>query len=52
MTQYEDENIRLEHYTPSHGMTFVQIKNLDAIEKFKSNVDWEKVFETRNQPFV
>lgn len=48
MTQYEDENIRLEHYTPSHGMTFVQIKNLDAIEKFKSNVDWEKVFETRN----
>ena len=48
MDQYEDENIRLEHYTPSYGMTFVQIKSLDAIEKFKSNVDWKEVFEIRN----
>jgi len=48
MNQYEDENIRLEHYTPSYGMTFVQVKTLDAIEKFKSNIDWKEVFEIRN----
>lgn len=48
MDQYEDENIRLEHYTPSYGMTFVQVKSLDAIEKFKSNINWQEVFEIRN----
>lgn len=48
MTQYEDENIRLEHHTPSYGMTFVQVKTLDAVEKFKSNIDWKEVFEIRN----
>ena len=48
MNQYEDENIRLEHYTPSYGMTFVQVKTLDAIEKFKSNIDWKEVFDIRN----
>lgn len=48
MTQYEDENILLDHYTPSYGMTFVQVKKLDAIKKFKSNIDWKKVFEIRN----
>ena len=26
----------------SYGMTFVKIKNLDALEKFKSNIDWKK----------
>ena len=29
-------------------MTFVQIKNLDAIEEYKKNDDWSDVFETRN----
>ena len=48
MDRYEDENIRLEHYTPSYGMTFVQVKTLDAIEKFKSNINWKEVFEIRN----
>lgn len=48
MTQYEDENIRLEHHTPSYGMTFVKVKTLDAIKKFKSNIDWNQVFEIRN----
>lgn len=48
MDMYEDDNIILNHYTPSFGMTFVQVKTLDAIKKFKSNIDWEKVFETRN----
>jgi hypothetical protein len=48
MIQYEDENIQLEHYISSYGMTFVQVKTLDAIEKFKNNVDWNEVFEIRN----
>ena len=48
MSQYEDENVCLEHYTPSYGMTFVKIKTLNAIEKFKSNIDWNQVFEIRN----
>ena len=47
-TEYEDDNIKIEHYKPSHGMTFVQIKNLDAIKEYKKNIDWEHVFETRN----
>ena len=38
----------VDHYQPSYGMTFVQVKNLDAIEQFKKNVDWNEVFETRN----
>ena len=48
LEDYEDDNIKVEHYQPSYGMTFVQIKNLDAIEQFKKNVDWSEVFETRN----
>jgi SAM-dependent methyltransferase len=48
MNQYEDDNIVLEHYKPSFGMTFVKVKSLEAIEKFKSNIDWNKVFEIRN----
>lgn len=48
LTNYEDDNIHLEHYIPSYGMTFVKIKKLDAIQKFKKNIDWVKVFETRN----
>jgi SAM-dependent methyltransferase len=48
MTQYENEDIYLEHYTPSYGMTFVKVKNLEAIEKFKKNIDWNQVFECRN----
>lgn len=48
MSQYEDENVCLEHYAPSYGMTFVKVKTLDAIKKFKSNIDWNQVFEIRN----
>ena len=48
LEDYEDDNIKVEHYQPSYGMTFVQVKNLDAIEQFKKNVDWSEVFETRN----
>jgi SAM-dependent methyltransferase len=48
MDEYEDDNIILKHYRPSYGMTFVQVKDLGAVEKFKKNIDWKKVFEIRN----
>ena len=48
MDTYEDDDIVLNHYTPSFGMTFVKVKTLDAIERFKENIDWEEVFEIRN----
>lgn len=48
MTTYEDDNISLEHHTPSYGMTFVQVKNFEGMQKVKQSVDWNKVFETRN----
>ena len=48
MTTYEDENISIRHYPTSHGMTFVQVKNLEGMQEVKKSVDWNKVFETRN----
>ena len=48
INDFEDQDIKIEHYKPSHGMTFVKFKNLDCIGKFKTNVDWNQVFETRN----
>lgn len=48
LDEYEDDNIKIEHHQPSHGMTFVQVKNLKALEEYKKNVDWEEVFEIRN----
>lgn len=48
MDTYEDDNISLKHYPESYGMTFIQVKNLGAIDKFKENIDWNEVFEIRN----
>ena len=48
MDIYEDDNVIINHFQPSFGMTFVKVKTADAIEKFKSNIDWNHVFETRN----
>lgn len=45
---YENEDIVLQHYKESYGMTFVKIKNLSATSKFKSNIDWQDVFKKRN----
>jgi len=45
---YEDENLLIKHCPPSFGMTFVKIKNLNSIQKFKNNIDWNQVFEVRN----
>lgn len=47
-TEYEDENIILNHYPESFGMTFVKVKSSDSVKKFKNNIDWNQVFETRN----
>lgn len=49
MTTYEDDYISLKHCSPSNGMTFIQLKSLENNEKFKQNVEWEKVFEHRNR---
>lgn len=48
MDIYEDENVVVNHFKPSFGMTFVKVKRPEAIEEFKSNIDWKQVFETRN----
>lgn len=48
MDIYEDDNVIINHHKPSFGMTFVKVKTADAIEKFKSNIDWNHAFETRN----
>ena len=48
MNTYENKNISLRHYPGSYGMTFVQIKTLDSIVKFKENIDWNEVFQIRN----
>jgi len=48
MNTYENKNISLRHYPGSYGMTFVQIKTLDSIVKFKENIDWDEVFKIRN----
>ena len=45
---YEDDDIIVEHHEPSFGMTFVKVKTLDAIARFKEGIDWDKVFEDRN----
>lgn len=48
ISEYEDDDIELKHYPDSYGMTFVKVKSLDAIERFKSRIDWKDVFEKRN----
>ena len=48
VSEYENDDIELKHYTEDYGMTFVKIKTLDAIERFKSGVDWDYVFKMRN----
>ena len=48
MDTYETEDISLKHYPGSYGMTFVQVKTLDAIERFKEGFDWDDLFKIRN----
>ena len=43
------DDIVLNHYPGNFGMTFVQVKTLDAIERFKEGIDWKEVFDIRNE---
>jgi predicted O-methyltransferase YrrM len=47
--KYLTNDIELEHYSPSHGMTFVKVKKPKALKKLSKNIDWKEVFEYRNK---
>jgi len=47
--EYQTDDILLTHFPGSYGMTFVKVKKLDAIQKFKDNIDWKEVFDLRNE---
>jgi len=49
LTEYEDDDIFLTHHQGNYGMTFVKIKTLNAIERFKDGIDWVEVFNLRNE---
>ena len=49
LTEYENDDILLNHFPGSYGMTFIKVKNSEALEKFKSNIDWKEVFDIRNE---
>lgn len=49
LSEYDTDIIELKHYTASHGMTFVKVKNPKALKKLSQNVDWKEVFEYRNE---
>jgi len=49
LTEYDDHDIFLSHHPGDYGMTFIKIKNLDAIKRFKDGIDWEEVFVLRNE---
>ena len=49
LTEYENDDILLNHFPGSYGMTFIKVKNLETLEKFKSNIDWKEVFDIRNE---
>lgn len=40
---FEDKNIKVEHYPDSWGMTFVQLKN--KRKKYGKNVNWDEVLK-------
>ena len=49
LTEYDDHDIFLSHHPNDYGMTFIKIKTLDAIKRFKDRIDWEEVFNLRNE---
>ena len=49
MGEYENDDILLNHFPGSYGMTFVKVKTLDAIARFKEGIDWKEVFDIRNE---
>ena len=49
LSEYEDDDILLNHFPGSYGMTFVKVKTLDAVARFKEGIDWKEVFDIRNE---
>ena len=49
LDEYEDNDILLNHSPGSFGMTFIKVKTLAAIERFKEGIDWKEVFDIRNE---
>ena len=49
LTEYENDDILLNHFPGSYGMTFIKVKTLDAIARFKEGIDWKEVFDIRNE---
>ena len=49
LSEYEDDDILLNHFPGSYGMTFIKVKTLDAIARFKEGIDWKEVFDIRNE---
>ena len=49
LDEYENDDILLNHFPGSYGMTFVKVKTLDAVERFKEGIDWKDVFDIRNE---
>ena len=49
LTEYENDDILLNHFPGSYGMTFIKVKTLDAVARFKEGIDWKEVFDIRNE---
>ena len=49
MSEYEDNDILLNHFPGSFGMTFIKVKTLASLKRFKEGIDWEEVFNIRNE---
>jgi predicted O-methyltransferase YrrM len=47
--EYITNNIEVKHYSSSHGMTFIKVKNPKALKKLSMSVNWKEVFEYRNK---
>ena len=49
LNSYASDDIMLHHYASDFGMTFIQVKKPDAIVRFKEGIDWNEVFDLRNE---
>jgi cephalosporin hydroxylase len=49
LEDYEDDNIKVECYPESYGMTFVTLKKFNKGIKRPTSVDWETTFQQRNE---
>ena len=49
LEDYEDDNIKVECYPESYGMTFVTLKKFNKGIKRPKTVDWTTTFQQRNE---